>query len=36
MNSLTDVLTLSHIASALLLIAFALLVFINRRYLSKK
>ncbi len=36
MNNVTDVLTLSHIASALLFISFALLVFINRRYLSKK
>jgi hypothetical protein len=36
MNTVTDLLTLSNIASALLLIAFALMVFINRKYLGKK
>ncbi len=36
MNNLTDALTLSHIASALLLLAFAFMVYINRRYLGKK
>jgi hypothetical protein len=35
MYSLSDAFSLAHIATALIIIAFALLVIVNRRYLNK-